>query len=394
MTGVLDGIRVLDFGRYIAGPFCATLLGDLGADVIRIERVDGGEDRFLTPVTGDGTGAMYLQLARNKRGMTLNPTKEGGREVLARLAATADVVIANMPPATLVALGLDYDSLCAIKPDVILVTNTAFGSGGPWSDRIGFDGLAQAMTGIMHLSGEPDVPVRGFAPFVDFNTAALSAFSVMAALRHRDKTGEGQLIEPALLKTAMTAMGSALIEQHMLQVDRVASLNRGQTNGPSDTYRTKDGWVMCLVLGPLQFRRWCELIGREELLEDERFHDDLSRGEHGEELSAIMGAWCAERTTDEVLALLEQAKVPGGPVLTPQQTLDHEHVKAIDFLKPLDYPTAEKPLPVADFPVTLSKTPGTVRHRAPQLGEHTDEVLTELGYSPAEIQALRDTRAI
>ena len=394
MAGVLEGIRVLDFGRYIAGPFCATLLGDLGADVIRIERVDGGEDRFLTPVTEDGIGAMYLQLARNKRGMTLNPTKEKGQEVLAKLVATADVVIANMPPATLRTLSLDYESLCRIKPDVILVTNTAFASGGPWSDRVGFDGLAQAMTGVMHMTGTPDVPTRASAAFVDFNTAALSTVAVMAALAHREKTGEGQLVEPALLKSALTIMGASLIEQDQLQVNREATLNRGQTNGPSDTYRTSDGWVMCLAIGPLQFRRWCELIGRPELFEDERFRDDLARGEHGEELSAIMSEWCADKTTAEVLELLEQAKVPGGPVLTPQEALDHEHVQAIDFFKQVEYPGAKKPIPIADFPVTLSKSPGTVRTRAPQLGEHTEEVLTELGYDSAAIAALREERVV
>ncbi len=148
MSEVLKGIKVLDFGRYIAGPFCATLLGDLGAEVIRIEKVDGSEDRFLSPITDEGDGALFLQLARNKQSMTLNPMKPEGREIVKKLVATADVVVANLPPDTLIALGLNYESLTTIKPDIILTMISAFGRGGPYSNRVGFDGLGQAMSGI------------------------------------------------------------------------------------------------------------------------------------------------------------------------------------------------------------------------------------------------------
>src|SRR5215213_8159240 len=193
--GVLEGIRVLDFGRYIAGPYCGALLADLGADVIRVERVDGGEDRWVTPVTSDGVGAIYLQCNRGKRGLTLNPVKPAGRAVVERLVATADVVIANLPPETLVTMGLDYETLRAIKPDVILVTATAWGTGGDWSHKPGFDGLGQAASGHMFMTGPPGAPTRASVPYVDFSTATLSALSVLAALMHRQQTGEGQLIE-------------------------------------------------------------------------------------------------------------------------------------------------------------------------------------------------------
>ncbi|MGE0727943.1 MAG: CaiB/BaiF CoA transferase family protein [Acidimicrobiia bacterium] len=392
--GALTDVRVLDFGRYIAGPFCAALLGDLGADVIRVERVDGGEDRFVGPVTDDGVGSMFLQCNRNKRCLTLNPVKEEGREVVRRLVATADVVVANLPPATLVQMGLDYDTLRAIKTDIILTTVNAFGSGGPWSNKVGFDGLAQSASGNLHLSGPADQPVRSFVPYVDFGTASLSALATVAALRHRDQTGEGQFIEGALLRTALTFNSGALIEQDLLGIDRVGTMNRGQTSGPADVHRTKDGWVMVLVIGAYQFERWCELVGRPELLSDDRFKDDLARGDNGEALSAIMDEWCGQRTTAEVLALLEQHKVPGGPVYSPQQALDDEHINAIDFLKDTEYPTAAKPVRLADFPVRLSASPGEIRHRAPQLGEHTEEILVSLGYSNDDIASLRDARIV
>ena len=198
---VLDGIRVIDFGRYIAGPFCATLLGDLGADVIRVERREGGEDRWVTPVTADGVGSLFLQVGRNKRSLTLAPETDEGYEVVTRLVATADVVVANLPPPTLRSMRLDYDSLRAIKPDIILTTVTAFGSGGPISDKVGFDGLAQSMSGNLHMTGQPGVPTRAAVPYVDFSTAAFSAFATLAALRHRDLTGEGQVLEMASIST-------------------------------------------------------------------------------------------------------------------------------------------------------------------------------------------------
>lgn len=394
MPGVLDGIRVIDFGRYIAGPFCATLLGDLGADVIRVERVDGGEDRFMTPVTDDGVGALFLQVGRNKRSLTLNPLKPEGKEVVRRLVSTADIVVANLPPQTLITMGLDYETLKAIKPDIILTTANAFGSGGPISEKVGFDGLAQSMSGALHVTGSPDGPMRANVPFVDFGTASLCAFATMAALRHRDLTGEGQVIEGALLKTAMTISNGHLIEQDLLQVDRVASGNRAQTAGPSDVFQTTDGWIMCMVLGAYQFERWTEMVGRSELLHDDRFKDDLARGDNGEALSAVMAEYCSTRTSAEVLDAMEQAKVPGGPVYSPQQALDDEHINVTNVMAAVDYPTLDKPARVTDFPVAMSASPGGVQRRAAELGEHTDEVLNELGFDVDAITDMREKRVI
>ena len=386
--GVLDGTRVVDFGRYIAGPYCGALLGDLGAEVIRVERVEGGEDRWITPVTSDGIGAMYLQCNRGKRGMTLDVTTPDGREVAAKLIATADVVIANLPAETLKTMGLDYDTLRAIKPDIILTTVNAWGSGGEWSHKVGFDGLAQAASGNLYLSGPPDQPSRAAVPYVDFSTATIAALSTMAALMHRQQTGEGQLIEAALLRTAVTWNSPTLIEQAMLGVHRVSSHNRGQTAGPADVYRTRDGWLMCLVIGAYQFKRWAQMIGRPDLLDDERFKDDLGRGDNGEALSAYMAAWCADRTTDECLAEMDRNKVPGGPVLSPQQLLDLPHARQIGVLQEVDYPTATVAPPLANFPAVLSGSPGVIHSRAPQLGEHTDEILGSLGYDDGAIARL------
>ncbi|MCY4595304.1 MAG: CoA transferase, partial [Bryobacterales bacterium] len=171
MQGVLDGVRVLDFGRFIAGPWCAALLGDFGADVIRVEKIDGGEDRFISKISDkDGAGAMFLQVNRNKRCLTLDPTTAEGRDIQQRLISTADIVVANMPQRALEKLGLDYASLTAVRPDIILVSNTCFGTTGPYGRKLGFDGLAQAMCGNMHLTGTPEEPMKSYSPWVDFGT--------------------------------------------------------------------------------------------------------------------------------------------------------------------------------------------------------------------------------
>ena len=394
MAGVLDGIRVLDFGRFIAGPFAATILGDLGADVIRIERIDGGEDRWTTPVTSDGQGALFLQVGRNKRSVTLNPMKPAGREIMNALIGTADVVVANLPPDTRRQMGLDYESLKAIKDDVIVSTVTCFGSGGPFSDRVGFDGLAQAMSGAMHMTGPEGQPTRNSTPYVDFCTGSLLAMATLAALRHRDLTGEGQELEGALLKTAVTIANATLIEQDQLQINREASHNQGQTAAPSDTFATLDGLVLVSVIGNYQFARWGKLVGRPELADDPRFQNDEGRGNHRNEICGVMSDWCADKSTDDVLSALADLKIPGAPVLKPQETLDHPHVEALGFLERLSYPTAIKDVPISQFPVSMTGSPGTIRHRSPELGEHTDEVLTELGFSSSEIDDFRSDRIL
>lgn len=394
MTKVLEGIRVLDFGRYIAGPYCGTLLADMGAEVIRIEKIDGSEDRFLSPITDQGDGALFLQLARNKLCMTLNPMKPEGKEIVKKLVATADVVIANLPPDTLQAMGLDYESLKATKPDIILTTVSAFGRGGPYSNRVGFDGLGQAMSGAMYMTGTPDQPVKAYPPFIDFGTASLSAFGTMAALFERQKTGKGQMVEGSLFATALTMMNGTAIEQDAIAPNRVATLNRAQTAGPADTFKTKDGWVLVQSVGGPLFKRWADLMGEEHWLTDPRFKDDISRGNNGEIISERLAKWCAERTSAEVLSAMEEARLPAGPVMSPQNVLDDPHVAAKGMFQATEYPGLAKPAPLMVTPVELSETPGEIRKRPPTLGEHTEQIMNELGYTPEEIKDLKEKRVV
>ena len=396
MPGVLDGIRVLDFGRYIAGPFCAALLGDIGADVIRIERLGGGEDRGFIPVGAgpEGGGAMFLAMNRNKRGMTLDPAAPKGREIVRKLVATADVVVANLPPRVLRSLALDLDSLSQTKPDIILTTVTAFGSGGPLSHKHGFDGIGQSMSGAVYLSGTPEQPIAIKVPWVDFGTACLSAFGTLAALIERGKTGRGQKVEGALLRTAVAISNAMLIEQALTGVNRTAIGNRAFNAAPGDIYRTNDGWIVVTVIGQPMFRRWCRMIGDEHWLEDPRFGDDQSRADHGESITVRMSEWCAARSSAEALAELETAQIVAGEVYSPQQAIDDAHIRAAGLLAERSFPTLETTLPLAPTPIELSETPGTYRRPAPLIGEHTDEILKRLGYEAREIAALHAEKVV
>ncbi|HWS74302.1 MAG TPA: CoA transferase [Quisquiliibacterium sp.] len=390
----LNGIRVLDFGRYIAGPYCAALLAEYGADVIRIEKRSGSEDRYTAPITPQGEGGLFMQVNRNKRSLTLDPMTEQGREVVRRLVATADVVVANLPAPALVQMGLDDETLRAIKPDIILTTSSAFGPTGPMSSYVGFDGVGQAMSGAVYMTGEPGQPYRAAINWVDFGTALHCALGTLVALMERSQSGRGQKIEGSLLGTALSLNNSSLIEQAIAAPNRVPTGNRGQTAAPVDIYRTKDGWLLCQVVGQPLYKRWVQLMGEPEWLTDPRFKDDESRGLHGVLISERMGRWCAERTNEEAIGALGEAKIPCGPVLSPQQALDHPQTAALGFYQPVDYPGLPRPAPVSAVPLRMTVTQGGIRHRAPTLGEHTEEILGELGYDAATIASLREAGVV
>jgi crotonobetainyl-CoA:carnitine CoA-transferase CaiB-like acyl-CoA transferase len=245
------------------------------------------------------------------------------------------------------------------------------------------------------MTGAGDPPYRSAVAWVDFGTALHCSFGTLAALIERGKSGRGQIVEGALLATALSFTNATLIEQAVIAADRVPTGNLGQTAAPADIYRTRDGWLLCQVTGHPLFIRWAKLMGEEDRwLNDPRFSTDINRGDNGAVVSERMARWCAERTTEEAVDILGKAQIPAGPVLSPQQALDHPHIRAAGFMTKMDYPGLPKPAPVSRAAVRLSQTPGEIHRRAPTLGEHTELVLGELGYDAAAIAALRDSGTI
>ena len=392
---ILNNIRVLDFGRYIAGPYCGALLGDLGAEVIRIERLNGSEDRYIHPLKEEGgEGAMFMQMNRNKKGMTLNPTKEGASDIMEKLIKSADVVIANLPPQTLKRMGIDYETISKYNPGIILTTVSAFGAGGPYSERVGFDGVGQAMSGAAYLTGNDDEPVKAYSPYIDYGTASLTAMGTLAAIIEKNKTGKGQIVEGALFATSLAFMNTHLIEQSITKKNRKAIGNRSPYAGPVDMVKTKNGWIVVQVMGDSLFKRWASLVGAEELLNDDRFSTDINRGINGKILSKKTSEWASQYTNEEALDLLANASVPAGPVNDLQSALDDPHVKAMNFFQDIEFPGLPGKSPVMGLPVKLSNSSNNIDRRPPILGEHTEEILTELGFNNNEISEFKEKRII
>jgi crotonobetainyl-CoA:carnitine CoA-transferase CaiB-like acyl-CoA transferase len=393
--GVLAGIRVLDFGRFIAGPFCGALLADHGADVIRIDKVDGSEDRFLLPQAASGEGGLYMQVNRGKRSLTLEPAAPEGREIVRKLIERADIVIANLPGATLQSMGLDYASVSAINARAILVATNAFGNSGPDAHKLGFDGIGQALSSAVFMSGDPGAPRRASVNWVDFGTAISAAFGALLALMARERIGRGQEVSGSLMATALTFSNSVLIEQAISKPDRVPQGNLGYGSAPADLFRCADGqWLMVQAVGQPLWKRFCKMLGAPQWIQDPRFADDLGRGKHAHVVSERLGAWCAARSRADAIAAFEAARIPAGPVHSPQQALDDTHIRASGILREMAFPGSPRPAPLVDTPVRLSETPGAIRGRAPLLGEHTEAILAEIGYSPEQVARLREARVV
>jgi crotonobetainyl-CoA:carnitine CoA-transferase CaiB-like acyl-CoA transferase len=246
----------------------------------------------------------------------------------------------------------------------------------------------------MSLTGFPGAPVRSVVNFEDYGTALHAAFGTMVALFERQKTGRGQIVDASLMATGVTFMQALLAERYVLDIVRTQRGNTGFHGAPADAYKTTDGWVMVAVIGQPMFKRWARLVGRPELIDDPRCMDDLARGNNYELITEAMNAWACLLTTEEAINQLEAARIPCGKVYQLGEVFDDPQVQARNLFKFVDYPGSEKPVPLANTPVQLSETPGTIRHRAPTIGEHTDEVLSELGFSAGEVEQFRQVGVI
>jgi crotonobetainyl-CoA:carnitine CoA-transferase CaiB-like acyl-CoA transferase len=270
------------------------------------------------------------------------------------------------------------------------VATNAFGASGPYAHRLGFDGLGQALSGAVYMTGDAGAPRRASVNWVDFGTATAAAFGALLALLARERNGRGQEVSGSLMATALTFGNATLIEQAVSKPDRVPQGNLGYGSAPADLFQCGDGqWLIVQAVGQPLWERFCRLLGTPQWIDDPRFADDSARGRHAAVVSERLGRWCAARSRDEAIAAFEGARIPAGPVHSPQQALDDAHVRASGILREIAFPGAPRPAPLADTPVRLSETPGAIRGRAPLLGEHTAAILAELGYSTADVARLR-----
>ncbi len=394
--GPLRGVKVVELAHIMAGPVCGLMLADMGADVIKVEKVPGGDDtRRSVPPDIDGESAAFMMMNRNKRGIAVNLKEEGGREVLRRLLREADVVIENYRRGTMEKLGLGYDALKKINPGLIYAEISGFGRTGPYADRGGFDLIAQGMSGLMSITGEGPgrPPVKVGAPVSDITAGILGAMGVLAAYAHKLKTGEGQRVDTSLFEAAITHTywQSAIAFATGRPPGPMGSAH--PLNAPYQALRTKDGWVNIGAANQANWLRLIEVLEAPELAEDKRFKENAGRMAHLAELSEALEEHMVTRSTDEWLAKFEQAGLPAGPVLDiaemhrDPQTLAREMVTEAVHAR-------LGPVKTIGLPVKFSGTPGGVATGAPLYGQHTGEVLSEYGYGSDEIEALAACGAI
>ncbi len=403
MSGPLAGVRVLDLGTRIGAPFAATLLGDLGAEVIKIELPGQGDFmRTIGPFV-DGYSLFWAVEGRSRKSVTLDLRKAAGQALLRRLVALADVVVENFQPGTLEGWGLGYDALAAVNPGIILTRVSVYGQDGPYRDRPGLDRNGIAMGGLMYITGYPDrPPVRPGLIVSDYLTAVFNAFSIVAALYEREKRAQasgqparGQWIDLSLYESILRIMEHTLAAYDRLGVVREREGNRLRNSAPLDNWETKDGKYVCIIAaGDGLFPRLARALGREDLLKDPRFTTMALRARHGDEINGIVADWCRQRTSREIQDVLEQHEVPFGVAYSVADIFADPHVQARGDIETVDDPTIG-PVRMQGVYPRFSRTPGKVQGGAPTLGAHNDEVYRGLlGLTADELDALRRDRVI
>jgi formyl-CoA transferase len=394
-AGALDGIRVLDLTRALAGPYCTLMLGDHGADIIKVEMPGtGDETREWAPPSIKGVSAYYLSINRNKRSVTLDLKNADGKRVLERLIEKSDVVVENFSPGTLARLGFPDERVRAINPRAILCHISGFGQDGPGRAWPAYDLIVQGMGGIMSLTGEPGSdPVMVGVPQADMVAGMFAAFAIAAALHARDRNGEGQVIDATMIGGQV-----ALLSRQAARFFADGTVPRPEGNMhasivPYQTFRASDGHVNVGVANNALFERFCRALDLEELLEDKRFTDNRQRVAHRREIVPIIERRVKTLTRAEVVRRLREANVPVGPINTLDEVFADPVVRHLGLIAEVDHPTAGR-VRAPGIPVRLSGTPPSVRRHPPELGEHTDEILQELGYAKEEIAALRRDGAV
>jgi len=396
MKGPLAGIRVLDLSRALAGPYCTMMLGDMGADVMKVESPDGGDDsRTWAPPYIGQESAYFLSCNRNKKSITLNLRSEAAKKILTDLIKVSDVVVENFRPGVMKKMGFPYETLKAINPSVIFCSISGFGSKGPDASKPGFDLIAQGMSGFMSFTGEVGGgPIKVGVALADINSGMFAAYGILTALYHRQRTGEGQVVETSLFETMVAELTFQAGRFFATGVAPKPEGNRHPLIAPYESFHCQDGYINIAAGNDNLYAQTCQAIGLPELVKDPRFLNNGIRVKNREALTTLMEGKTKTLKVKDLQKKLDQAGVPNGPIWSLDQTLTSEQAYALEMVKEVEHPTCGK-IKVTGIPVKLSQTPGAVELPPPTLGQHTEEILTRvLGYSKPEVEKLRKEKVI
>lgn len=375
---VLSGIRVLDFGRYVAAPFCCQLLADMGAEVIRVERSGGEPDRQRGPIGPNGESLYFVGLNRNKKGITLNLDTDSGRNLLLDLVNQSDVLVHNQPTPRAKSLGLDYPSLKESNPRLVYLAVTGFGLTGPYSGYTAFDPIIQAISGLASMAGFDGQPTLSPLPIEDFTTGIYGALGVTLALFHRERSGVGQSVDVSLFNTGFSLMGSfGVFAESAINGFVRSSVGNDLYSGVGGCYEATDGKVVISSLGEALWRRLCRTIDRPDLIEDSRLGDDQERYNHREFVNEVISGWTSQRTVAEVSEILANAGIPVGPVESVDRVALHPQAAAQEMLHIVNQPGLGD-VPVSGTAIKFSESPGSIQLPSPGVGEHNQSVYDEL----------------
>ncbi len=374
----LQGIRVLDLSRVLAGPYCTMVLGDLGADVIKVEPPEGDETRGWGPPFAEGESAYYLCVNRNKRGMVINLKTDEGKKILRDLALQSDVLVENFRPGTLERFGLDFATLHELNPKLIYCSITGFGQTGSMKDKPGYDFMIQALGGLMSITGEPEgEPMKTGVAVVDLFAGQNAIIAILAALQARTLTGEGQHLDIALFDSQLGWLAN-VASNYLISGNLPKRHGNAHPNiVPYQSFQASDGWFAIAVGNDRQFARLCEMLGKPELGMDEKFATNAARVQNREELIALLVSIFKTVSVADWLQKLDEAEIPCGPIQNFEQVFSMSNVQEREMLVKMTHPTIGE-LPLVGSPLKMSATPVTYRLPPPLMGEHTDEVLREL----------------
>lgn len=392
--GPLAGIKVLDFSRVLAGPFCTMLLADLGADVVKVEPLEGDETRQWGPPWIGELSAYFMSINRNKRSIVLDLKNELSREVVNKLARWADVVVENFRPGVASKLGIDYETLRNVNPRIIYCSISGFGQDGPYRDKPGYDIIALALSGLMDITGEPGrPPIKFGVPIADLTTATHAALAIVSALYYRENSGRGQYIDISMLDVQVSLLTHQAYN-YFASKEEPKKLGSAHPNiAPYQAFKTKDGYLIVGVGNDRLWEKFCKVLGRPDLINDHRFKSNPERVRNREELAELLTSILVKENTDHWVKKLEEHGIPCSPVLRMSEALNNEHVIHRKMVISLTHPISGS-LNMLGIPFKFSLNDCKIRRFPPKLGEHTEEVLKELGFDDESISELRNKRVI